>query len=223
MKTKRTRAIVLRRTDYGEADRIVQFLTPAGKISVLARGVRREKSKLAGGVELLAVCDITVGQGKGELYTLTSARTEIFFGEILQDFDRLNFAYYVLRDTARAAEQIDEPYFFTILEQVLAALNDNSIDLSVAELWYRLQMAQTLGVAVNLERDRDGKKLIVDQRYVFSASEMAFVAHEKGEFSSDDIKVLRLASVTSPVVLSHISGLESILPRILSIARAGHE
>ena len=55
MKTIRTKAIVIRRTNYGEADRILQLLTPDyGKVSVMARGVRREKSKLAGGIELFA-------------------------------------------------------------------------------------------------------------------------------------------------------------------------
>ena len=47
---KRTQAIVLRRTNYGEADRILQLLTPEGKKSVMAKGVRKEKSKLAGGI-----------------------------------------------------------------------------------------------------------------------------------------------------------------------------
>lgn len=54
MKTYRTQAVVLRRTNYGEADRILQLLTPDGRRSVMARGVRKEKSKLAGGVELFA-------------------------------------------------------------------------------------------------------------------------------------------------------------------------
>ena len=62
MKTSRSRAIVLRRTNFGEADRIVDLLTPSGRVSVMARGVRREKSKLAGGIELFALCD---GRRKG--------------------------------------------------------------------------------------------------------------------------------------------------------------
>lgn len=65
MKTTRTRAIVLRRTNYGEADRILQLITPEGRQSVMARGVRREKSKLAGGIELFAVSDVVLGEGKG--------------------------------------------------------------------------------------------------------------------------------------------------------------
>ena len=45
---KKTLAIVLRRTDFGEADRIINLLTPGGKVSAMARGVRKPKSKLAG-------------------------------------------------------------------------------------------------------------------------------------------------------------------------------
>ena len=67
MKTERMRAIVLRRTNYGEADRILQLLTPEGRRSVMAKGVRREKSKLAGGIELFALTDVVIGQGRGEL------------------------------------------------------------------------------------------------------------------------------------------------------------
>ena len=79
MKTQRTRAIILRRTNYGEADRILQLLTEQGRRSVIARGVRREKSKLAGGIELFAVSDVVIGEGKGELGVLTSARLVQFY------------------------------------------------------------------------------------------------------------------------------------------------
>ena len=70
----RTEAIVLRRTDYGEADRILQLLTPEGKKSVVAKGVRREKSKLAGGIELFSVSEVVIHEGKGELGILTGAK-----------------------------------------------------------------------------------------------------------------------------------------------------
>ena len=74
MKTIRTRAIVLRRTNFGEADRILQLLTPEGRRSVMAKGVRREKSKLAGGIELFAITDVVLGEGRGDLGILTSAQ-----------------------------------------------------------------------------------------------------------------------------------------------------
>ena len=93
MKTVRTKAIVLRRTNYGEADRVVQFITPDGRISVMARGVRKQKSKLAGGIELFAVSDVVIGTGKGELGILTSAKLDRFYRHI---------SHYCCRHTCRA-------------------------------------------------------------------------------------------------------------------------
>ena len=61
--TERLQAIVLRRTNYGEADRILQLMTNQGGRAVMARGVRREKSRLAGGVELLSVSDVVCIRG----------------------------------------------------------------------------------------------------------------------------------------------------------------
>ncbi|HMR73254.1 MAG TPA: DNA repair protein RecO, partial [Candidatus Saccharibacteria bacterium] len=98
MKPIRTRSIVLRRTNYGEADRILQLLTPDhGKLSVMAKGVRREKSRLAGGVELLAVSDITLVSGKSDIWTLTGAKMDTFFAHIMTDYDRLQFAYEAIK------------------------------------------------------------------------------------------------------------------------------
>ena len=43
----KTYAYVLRRTNYGEADRILNLITPSGKMTAIAKSVRKEKSKLA--------------------------------------------------------------------------------------------------------------------------------------------------------------------------------
>ena len=43
----KTMGYVLKRTNYAEADRILNLITPQGKISAIAKGVRKEKSKLA--------------------------------------------------------------------------------------------------------------------------------------------------------------------------------
>ena len=42
----RTPGIVIRRVNYGEADRILTIITPSGKISAIAKGVRKAKSKV---------------------------------------------------------------------------------------------------------------------------------------------------------------------------------
>ena len=71
----RTKALVLRRTNYGEADRIINFLTEQGVIAAIAKGVRKEKSKLAGSVELFTLSDVTLHKGlNNKLCVLTSAK-----------------------------------------------------------------------------------------------------------------------------------------------------
>src|SRR6266550_6261884 len=103
MQTIRTEAIILRRTNYGEADRILNLLTPEhGKISAIAKGVRKTKSKLAGGLELFATCDITVLRGKSDMGTISSARLIKFYGDILKDYDRMQLAYELVKLTNRA-------------------------------------------------------------------------------------------------------------------------
>ncbi|MEK7561678.1 MAG: DNA repair protein RecO, partial [Patescibacteria group bacterium] len=76
-----TKGIVLSRTDYGEADRILSFLTiDHGKVRAIAKGVRKSKSKLAGGIELFSVSDLTLIIGRGELNTLISTRLVRHYG-----------------------------------------------------------------------------------------------------------------------------------------------
>lgn len=219
-----TKAIILSRVNYGEADRIMQVITPDyGKLGVIARAVRREKSKLAGGIELLAVCDLTLHQGKGELAIVTSARLDTFYNHILKDYDRLQFAYYVLKDISRVADQLTEPALYELLKQTLESLNNDLIALSIIDLWYRLQMAIMLGVGINLSTDGNGMKLVEDATYRFDTSEMAFVYDPKGEFTSDHIKFLRVVSAQNPQVITHITGAGELIGVCHYVGRIAHE
>lgn len=219
-----TKAIVLSRTNYGEADRIMNIITPAhGKMGVIAKGVRREKSKLAGGIELLAVSDLVIHQGKGDLSIVTSARLDTFFSHILEDYDRLQFAYYVLKDVNRASETVAEPEFYDICEITLQSLNTMTISLSVTSLWYRLQMAILLGVGLNLATDVNGEKLSPDATYRFDIAEMAFMQDPRGTITANHIKFLRVASGNFPEVVSKVGGAAEVIDECLRIALIAHE
>jgi DNA repair protein RecO (recombination protein O) len=224
MKPFRTKAIVLRRTNYGEADRILQVITPDhGKLGVMAKGVRREKSKLAGGIELFSVVDVTLIKGKGDLTTITSARLDTFFTHILEDYDKLQYGYFVLKDISKASEIMHEPVFFELCSRALASLNDTTIPLGVTDCWYRLQMAILLGVGLNLSTDVEGEALDAESRYRFDISESSFVKSKNGPITADHIKLLRLLSAQSPQVVAHVKGVSELLPECLAVARAAHE
>lgn len=219
MKTTRTKAIVLRRTNFGEADRIVQFLTPDGRRSVMARGVRKEKSKLAGGIELFAVSDVVIGEGKGDLGVLTSAKLDHFYRHILEDYDRLQFGYLTIKLVTRASEAVDEPEWFDLLAEVMAGLDVVTIPLPLLETWFYLRYAELLGHDLNLELDIEGKKLEADAQYRYDIAEQGLRKVNTGELTGDHIKLLRLIASRPLKVLVQIGGIGTLLPESLRVVR----
>lgn len=220
MQTFRTEAIILRRTNYGEADRILNLLTPErGKLSAIAKGVRKAKSKLAGGLELFATSDITLLGGKSDMYTVSSARLMKFYGDILKDYNRMQLAYELVKMINRATETVSEPEFYYLLRDSLVYLNELSVDYRVVELWFRLGFATALGVGLNLATTVSGEALQAEERYNFDFSDMAFQQHPSGRFGADHIKLLRLAQAKDPAVLRQVSGLEEVLEECLWLVR----
>ena len=219
MKTIRTRAIVLRRTNFSEADRILQLLTPEGRRSVMAKGVRREKSKLAGGIELFAITDVVLGEGKGDLGILTSAQLVKFYRHILKDYDRLQFGYRAIKLVGVASDAVDEPEWFDLLAEVFAALDVLTIPLELVETWFLLRYSSLLGRELNLDRDIDDVPLTAESKYRYDSSEEGLRLLQRGEVTSDHIKLLRLIATRSLKVLVQIGGIGAILPECLRVAR----
>ena len=72
----KTEAIVLRSIRYGEADRILHLFTPErGRLSAIAKGVRRSKSRFGGRLEPFFRLRLVLYQGRSDLFTVTSAET----------------------------------------------------------------------------------------------------------------------------------------------------
>lgn len=219
MKPIRTKAIVLRRTNYAEADRILQLLTPEhGKMSVIAKGVRREKSKLAGGIELFAVCDVSIIPGKGDMGTLTSSRLDIFYAHIMEKYERLQLGYEAIKQIGQSVEAVAEPAFFELLQTTFASLDDVTIDEKITAAWFWLQLGILLGVGLNLSTDENGMKLVEESRYNFSEESMSFIYHERGRFTTEHIKLLRLLSAQPPSVASNVNGIEELIGDCLWLA-----
>ncbi len=219
MNSLRTRAIVLRRTNYGEADRILQLLTPIGKRSVMAKSVRREKSRLAGGIELFAICDVVIGDGKGDLGILTSARLVQFYSHIMQDYDRMQFAYTTIKLITKASEMVDEPEWYDVLSEVLMGLDAHSIPLGLVQTWFYLHYGALLGHELNLDRDNAGEKLSPESQYRYDEAEQGLRVVANGEIGADHIKLLRLVATRPLKTLAQIGGIESILDDCLRVAR----
>jgi DNA repair protein RecO (recombination protein O) len=187
-----TQGIVLTRTNFGEADRIITMLTPDhGKVRVIAKGVRKIKSKLAGGIELFSVSQITYLPGKSEIHTLISARLQKHYGNIVQDITRTMLGYELLKRMNRATEDITEPEYFAIMHRALAGL-DGPVPENLLELWFDAQLLKLAGYLPNLITGMDGKRLSADKLYTFDFDNMAFAQADQGLLTPAHIKFLRL-------------------------------
>lgn len=220
MKSLRTTAIVLRRTNYGEADRIVQLITPEGRMTVMAKGVRKEKSRLAGGIELFAVSDVVIHEGKGQFGILTSARLVQFYRHILEDYDRLQFGYEVIKQVGRASELVDEPEWYSIALEVIKALDVLTIDIRLIQTWFYLRHSAILGHELPLHRDVEGKPLDKDSRYTYDVAEKGLRESPNGEVTAEHIKLLRLIAVKDIGVLVQVGGIDEVIGVCHDITRA---
>lgn len=219
MSLTRLDAIVLRRTNYGEADRILKLLTPEGQLSVMAKGARREKSKLAGGIELFSVSDVTVRSGRGDLGILTSARISDYYANILKDYDRLQFGYEVINAVTKASDNADEPQWFHVLQAVYDGLNLAEVPLQLTQTWFWVQYARLNGYELNLLRDVSGQKLDPGYQYMYDGSENGLRIAEQGEISANHIKYLRLIAHKPLRTVAQVGGIDDILPDCWLLAR----
>jgi len=218
VKSTRTRAIVLRRTNYGEADRILQLLTPNGKLGVMAKGVRREKSRLAGGIELFAICDVVITEGKGDLGILTSSRLVQFYRHIMEEYDRMQFAYDAIKLVTNASEMVDGSDWYEVLSETLAGLDALSVPIETVKTWFYLRYSAILGYELSLWHDISGDKLSPDKSYRYDSVERGLRPVEGGEISAEHIKLLRIIATRPLKVVTQIGGVEAILADCLSVA-----
>lgn len=227
MKQLVTSAIILSRTDYGEANRILTLLTPDyGKLSLMAKGVRRVKSKLAGGIELFSESEITFIKGRGEVGTLVSTRLKRHHKHIVTDLDRTMLGYELIRQLHKATEHEAEKGYFEILEQAFEALDDTSIPLKLIHFWFMAQLLRLGGHSPNLYSDDKGQKLSAERQYTFDPERMLFTATQNNgtSFSATHIKLLRLTFAgNKPALLAQIQHADALLARCLTLMQAMHQ
>lgn len=95
MRSYKTTGIVIKRTNLGEADRILTLYTrERGRVSVIAKGVRRTKSKMSGHVELFYESEFNLHVGKN-LDVVTSVELKNNFLNIVKTKESIYAAYYI--------------------------------------------------------------------------------------------------------------------------------
>lgn len=193
MNKQTTKAIVLKRINYGDSDRIITLLTPQmGKLSLLAKGVRKINSKLAGSIELFTVFDAGFVIGNSSLGRLTSARIDEFYDNIIHDISRVQLGYEILKTIDKITEDNPESSYFYLLCQLLRLLNNPKVSLAIIDLYFKSKLLTIGGHAPNLLTDAMNNRLDETLVYDFNLSSMSLMPTQSGRYKSSHIKLMRL-------------------------------
>jgi DNA repair protein RecO (recombination protein O) len=146
-------AVVLRSMRYGEADRILHLYTPTqGRVSAIAKGVRRSRSRFGGRLEPFFRLRIELHEGRGELMTVTGAQT-------VEGYSRLRGDARALDAAARACDAVGKlfetsephPGVFNLLCRKLSLLDEDPAGATRASaLAFRLKLLLAAGLAPQL-------------------------------------------------------------------------
>jgi DNA repair protein RecO (recombination protein O) len=143
----KTEAIVLRTMELGEADRVLTVLTPRlGKLRVIAKGVRRPRSRIGGGLQPFSDVQLVLAVGR-TFDVVTSTSLEDPHLGLRNDLHSTAAAWYVVELADRFCEgAADSHEAFRLLAQALSALDaGDAVSREVVARWFELALLDAMG------------------------------------------------------------------------------
>jgi DNA repair protein RecO (recombination protein O) len=183
---------------------------------MLAKGVRKSKSKLAGGLEIFSVSDINYIAGRSDLKTVVSTRLKDHFKNIVSDVSRTMVAYDFMKLIESYSKHTETEEYYLLLKKGLTNLNDLSLESAITELWFYTHILIINGSNINLEKPLDKDNFKEEDSYNFSYDDMSFYSRENGEFCPNHIKFLRLTTrADDPAKIKLIRNSENLAAELL--------
>lgn len=207
----RTPALILKRRDFGEADRLLTVLTPAhGKIGVVARGARKLTSLKTGQVELFTRTDMLVQTGR-DLGTAAQVETTAHYLPLREDLTRGAYAGYAAELMDRFTDQDellpdgatadidDAAHFFTLLDDTFGRVA-NDADPRLAVRYFELRLLDAVGFRPELTECVIEREAIQPQDQYFSFADGGVVCPDHAMRCASVVPV----SVTALKLLRHM-------------------
>jgi DNA repair protein RecO (recombination protein O) len=196
----KTEAIVLRTMDLGEADRVLTVLTPRlGKLRVIAKGVRRPRSRIGGGLQPFSDVQLVLAVGRTFDVVTSSSLEDPHLG-LRNDLHSTAAAWYVVELADRFCEgAADSHEAFRLLAQALSALDAGAdIEREVVARWFELSLLEAMGFRPELGRCLECASPIEPEGNAYSpvgggvlCPKCGHVAHGARRIGPDALKVLR--------------------------------
>ena len=150
----KTEAIILKTLKYGETSKILTLYTKEfGKISAIAKGARRAKSKFGAILEPLShVSLVLYKKDSRELQLISDCILIQQFAQIRENLDTLSAAMATVELVYRTSQEEKNERLFLLLAETLSAINNAEKIFSPFFYRFELLLAGLLGFRFQLER-----------------------------------------------------------------------
>ncbi len=217
----KTKGIVIKRTNLGEADRILTIFTEnRGKIKVVAKGVRKTLSKLGGHLEPFCLVNLCLAEGRN-LDVVTGVEMMKCFFRLRGNLTSTNTACYIGEVVEKmTAENEVHPEIFELLLEVVEHLNKGQEKLLLA--YFEINFLSESGFRPELYKCLVCGQKLTSKNNHFSFSAAGVVcekcANSDIEISDKAIKVLRLFLRHKISVISKINAHKKLASEIEKIS-----
>lgn len=144
-RTYTSEGIVLSRRNYNEADRIlILFSKNYGKLSLLAKGIRRIKSKKRGHLEVFSKVKFSAVKGKG-MDIVTEVETLNDYSGIRKNLNKVSLAYYLCEVVVKITQEDGNPSsLYSLLSSALESISEET-ELKKLRLKFVYQILVEMG------------------------------------------------------------------------------
>ncbi len=168
----RVEAVILRHSDYGEADRLLTLFTrQLGKTRAIAKGARKIASRKAGHIEPFTYARLQLAKGR-DMLILTQADTVEAYQPLREDLILTSHASYVIEllDRFTYQDETENSALFRLLTETLARLASKA-DPWLVIRYYEMRLLDHLGFRPQLFECANCRREILpeDQFFSFSA------------------------------------------------------
>jgi len=181
--------IVLSRINYGDSDRILTVLGQKyGKRRILAKGVRKSTSKLAGNVEILTKTHLDTVQTKDkDLFVLTGAKLIKFYEDIVKNIDDTTIVYGWAKYVGKISPDGQGQEYFDVLDLALYSINSQKMSPHIVDAWLMSKLIDISGHKINWHK----LELEASASYDFDYESNSFIKSQSGPFGQDTLKFLK--------------------------------
>ncbi|TFJ94087.1 DNA repair protein RecO [Lentibacillus salicampi] len=210
---EKMQGIVMKTQDYGETHKIVTIFTDkAGKISAIARGAKKQKSRMAAVTQPFIYADFFIYLNSG-LSTVQQGDVVNSLRHIREDIIKTAYASYIVELTDKLTDSHSaDPFIFDQLFQTLNWIAEHD-DASVPIMMYELKLFKKGGFAPTVDQCVNcGKQ---DGPFAFSIAEGGLLCTRCNQIDPNSIalpnNLARLFHIFSEVELERV-GTISVKP-----------